>query len=394
MPRIASGFLSSMSAGVVVIKVGTSSLVDVEGGVLRLSNLARICETAKELRGRGYDVVLVSSGAVGVGCQKIGLQERPAKMSQKQALAAVGQPHLMKYYHDFFSALGMTCAQVLLTNDSFVELAEYLNAKSTFKELLKYGAIPVVNENDTVATDHIKIGDNDTLSAKVAIMVEASWLFLMTDVECLYTSNPRVNPDAKPIHVVNDIRQLHVETGSGTQWGSGGMATKLTAARLFTAAGGRMAVCESTKPESIVQIMNGEQVGTVFNSIGAPLSSKRRERKKWILSVSVKGQIWMDDGALDAVYNSHASLFAAGITRVIGDFGAMDSVALCSSDGSQFGVGLSNYTHEEIRKVKGKRSKWFADELSGYMSEEMVHQNNICLLSNNGDSNGESDSSS
>eukprot|EP00803_Ostreobium_quekettii_P002264 evm.model.scf_410.9 EVM.evm.TU.scf_410.9 scf_410:81010-83233(-) len=247
-------------APIVVIKVGTSSLVDMDVGTpnpvnpqegapcmagpvvgnLRLSNLAKICEAVKGLRARGYSVILVSSGAVGVGCHKMGLSERPQKMSQKQAVAAVGQPHLMGYYHDFFTALGMTCAQVLLTNDNFAQLTEYLNAQNTLNELLKYGTVPVVNENDTVAVDQLRIGDNDTLSAKVAIMVEASWLFLLTDVDCLYTANPRLHPDAQPIHEVPDIQQLQVDVGSGTQWGSGGMATKLTAARLVTAAGSKL----------------------------------------------------------------------------------------------------------------------------------------------------------
>lgn len=386
MRKVGSGYFSNLpAAGVVVIKVGTSSLVNPEAGTLKLSGLARIVEVVKELKDLGYSVVLVSSGAVGVGCQHLSIKDRPQRMAQKQALAAVGQLHLMRYYDEFFAALGMKCAQVLLANNNFIEMHQFLNAKGTFKELLEYGVTPIVNENDSVAVEEIRIGDNDTLSAKVAILVEADWLFLLTDVPCLYTSNPRVNPDAKPIHIVEDIRQLTVDVSSGgTQWGSGGMMTKLTAARLATAAGCNMGICQATNPEHIVKMMDGERVGTVFKSHGAPLSSK--ERKRWILSVPIKGQLWMDDGAVVAVRDRHKSLFAAGITRVYDDFGEMDAVSLCDKEGNEFAVGLVNYAHNDIRQVMGKQSTCFADELKGYGCDEMVHRQNICLLASGDDS--------
>lgn len=193
---------------IVVIKIGTSSLLRSDLSCINLSSIARICETVKELRTEGHRVVLVSSGAIGVGCQKMGLAERPAKLAQRQAVAAVGQIHLMRYYQDFFAALGLTCAQVLLTLNNLSDRGPYLNARNTFQELLAYDTIPIVNENDTIAVEEIRFGDNDTLSSQVATLVRADWLFLLTDVDSLYTANPASHPEAVPIPEVHDITKL------------------------------------------------------------------------------------------------------------------------------------------------------------------------------------------
>ncbi|GAX75186.1 hypothetical protein CEUSTIGMA_g2630.t1 [Chlamydomonas eustigma] len=191
---------------VIVIKVGTSSLVNPEKQRLNISNLARIIETVKALRNMGHHVVIVTSGAVGVGCHRLRLASKPTQLAKKQALAAVGQVHLMKFYEDFLNAVGLTCAQVLVTLDNLADRGQYINVRNTFTELMAYGVVPVVNENDTVAVQELRFGDNDTLSAHVAALVQANWLFLMTDVDYLYTSNPKNDPNAKPIYEVCAIR--------------------------------------------------------------------------------------------------------------------------------------------------------------------------------------------
>ncbi|KAL6745743.1 Aspartate/glutamate/uridylate kinase [Haematococcus lacustris] len=354
-----------------VIKVGTSSLVRPEQQTLNLSSLARICETIKALHAKGHYVIVVSSGAVGVGCQRMGLVNRPTQLAKKQALAAVGQVHLMRYYEDFLSALGLRCAQVLLTLDNLANRDQYLNARNTFTELLAYGAIPVVNENDTVAVQELRFGDNDTLSAQVATLVQADWLFLMTDVDCLYTANPKDDPSAQPIHEVEDISRLAVDTSTrGTQWGTGGMATKLTAGRIATAAGCTMVICNSSAPEAVVAVLEGQAVGTKFH----PRARALRGRKRWILAVPVRGSIFMDSGAVQAVKGKHKSLFAAGITHVEGDFHTQDAVSLCDQQGMELARGLVNFSAEELQRLKGKSTQEFAQELGYNAQAEVVHR--------------------
>lgn len=370
-------FLERGSTPIVVIKVGTSSLIRPEKHTLNLSSLAGIVEVIRSLRDEGYNVVLVSSGAVGIGCQRLGLNVRPTDVSKKQALAAVGQVHLMRFYEDMFSAMGMTCAQVLLTQENLSNRSQYINAKNTFQELLSYGAVPVVNENDTVAIEQLRIGDNDTLSAQVATLIGADWLFLMTDVNALYTSNPNSDPNARPIHSVPSLSKLAVDTSmKGTQWGTGGMATKLTAARMATAAGCRMVICHYSEPRNVLKIINGEEIGTIFHPLNNPISG----RKRWILGVPVRGSLWLDDGAVKAVRDRKKSLFTAGIFKTEGDFGAQDAVSLCDSNGAEFARGLVNYDKDEVELGKGLSSKDFIDKLGFVGQEEVVSRTNICLL--------------
>ena len=344
-------------------------------------------EGIRELKDSGYNVVLVSSGAVGVGCQRLGLENRPCEVAKKQALAAVGQVHLMRYYDDLFSALGMKCAQVLLTLDNLSNRSSYINARNTFQELLAYGAVPIVNENDTVAIDLLKIGDNDTLSAQVAILVGAQWLFLMTDVDALYTSNPNSDPDARAIHSVPSISKLTVDTSTqGTQWGTGGMATKLTAARMATAAGCRMVICHYSEPKNVIKILNGEQIGTIFDPLEQPLKG----RKRWILAVPVRGRIFLNFGAVKALRDHRKSLFPAGIIKTDGDFGPQDAVTLCDANGMEFARGLVNYSKEDIDGGRGLKSRPFLEMLGYAGQEEVISRANICLMLAN-DSGDEED---
>ncbi|CAG9464088.1 unnamed protein product [Pedinophyceae sp. YPF-701] len=360
-----------------VIKVGTSSLIDDETGTLALSSIAGICEVLARLQRRGHQVVLVSSGAVGAGCLKMGLSRRPADLAARQALAAVGQVHLMRMYDDLLTSLKVTCAQVLLTPENLASRPQYLNARNTFEALLRMGTIPIVNENDTVAVSQLRFGDNDTMSAQVAALVHADYLFLLTDVDALYTSNPSLDPQAKRIAEVHDLSELAVDTStSGTQWGTGGMATKLTAARIATAAGCNVVVGAASAPDRIVRVLSGELHGTLFHAHPRPLRSRRR----WILAVPPKGSLWLDAGAVRAVRDKRKSLFASGVVEVEGEFNAEEAVRLCGPDGQEFARGLSNYASGDARRLRGLASSRY-DKALGYVGpEEVCHRDNVALL--------------
>ena len=267
-------------------------------------------------------------------------------------------------------------AQVLLTRTDFGQRAHYLNARATLRELLAMGVVPIVNENDTVSTAEIRFGDNDTLSALIAGMIEAQWLFLLTDVDALYTSNPRMDPDAKPIRVVNNISDLHVNVdGAGSSLGTGGMSTKLTAADLATSAGCATVICRSDVTEDIEKIMHGEEIGTVFRAKDKPLG----DRKWWIKhGLHCYGRLILDEGASRAVLG-HNSLFAAGVLEVEGTFSSESCVLLVSRDGHELGRALVNYSSAEIERVRGKRSSDFYDLLGYIDSDCLAHRHNITV---------------
>ncbi|MBD2099410.1 glutamate 5-kinase [Leptolyngbya sp. FACHB-261] len=363
-----------------VVKIGTSSLTQPDTGDLSLSNLARLVEVLTQLRRSGHRVVLVSSGAVGVGCARLGLLERPRTIAMKQAVAAVGQGRLMRVYDDLFTILRQPIAQVLLTRADLIQRSRYVNASNTFHELLRLGVIPVVNENDTVAVDELKFGDNDTLSALVASLIEADWLFLLTDVDRLYSADPRSNPDARPITLVSrmdELKEFKVEAGGqGTRWGTGGMATKIAAARIATTAGVRTAITEGHKPENIQQILAGEPLGTQF----APQPKAFNSRKRWIVHGLVPvGKLLLDAGAVRAVRDLGKSLLAAGVIKVTGNFRSHEAVQLCDEQGCEIARGLVNYTSEELQKILGRHSDEIP-ELLGYAGEEtVVHRDNLVV---------------
>jgi glutamate 5-kinase len=364
----------------IVVKIGTSSLTQGDGK-LALSTIGALVETLTELSGQGYKVVLVSSGAVGVGCARLGLKERPKSIALKQAVAAVGQGRLMRVYDDLFSTLQQPIAQVLLTRSTFRERTTYINAFNTFQELLKLGVIPVVNENDTVAVDELKFGDNDTLSAMVASLIEADWLFLLTDVDKLYTADPRLRPDAKPIDLVSDIgalEALQVQTGDrGSQWGTGGMMTKIAAARIATSSGIATAITEGRSPRNIVKILQGETIGTQFT----PQPRKGNARKRWIAyGLIPTGKLFLDAGAIAAISQGGRSLLAAGITQIEGEFEADDAVALYDLAGKELARGLVNYSSQELQQIRGRRSEEIPTILGYPGVDTAIHRDNLVLI--------------
>lgn len=374
-------FLCSMSQ-TLVVKIGTSSLTQPESGLLALSTIASLVETLSSLRRQGYSVVLVSSGAVGVGSARLGLTERPRTISLKQAVAAVGQGRLIRIYDDLFTSLQQPIAQVLLTRSDLVNRNSYINVERTFQELLNLGVIPIVNENDTVAVDELKFGDNDTLSALVASLVKAKWLFLLTDVDRLYSADPRSHPDAQPIIRIDhfeQLKELQVQMGDrGSRWGTGGMVTKIAAAQIATGAGVRTVITQGSYPQSISKILQGEAIGTQFE----PQTRSTSARKRWIAHGLVPvGKLFLDEGAVRAIRNQGKSLLAAGITHIEGVFQSQDGVQLCDQAGQEIARGLVNFSSEELQKIKGCQSEAIASILGYASAETVVHRDNLALSS-------------
>lgn len=364
----------------IVIKIGTSSLTQPETSQLALSTIATLTETICDLRRVGHQVILVSSGAVGVGCARLGLTERPKAIALKQAVAAVGQGRLMRIYDDLFTTLQQAIAQVLLTRADLVERNRYLNVYNTFKELLTLGVIPIVNENDTVAIEELKFGDNDTLSALVASLVEADWLFLLTDVDSLYSADPRIVADAKPISLVNSIDELtklQIKTGGqGSQWGTGGMMTKISAARIAIAAGVRTVITNGRFPRNIAKIIAGEPIGTHFTPQPEPTSA----RKRWIAyGLIPEGQIYLDQGAIEAITQGGKSLLAAGIKSISGEFDTQQAVQICNSNGEEIARGLVNYNSQELHQICGCHSREIPDILGYAGADTVIHRDNLVL---------------
>ncbi|KAJ3135967.1 hypothetical protein HK100_002155 [Physocladia obscura] len=392
---------SPISGLTVVIKLGTSSIVSEKTLFPKMSSLSLLVETVQELRQMGHRIVIVSSGAVGMGLKRLGLNARPNTLAMKQACAAVGQGRLMALYDDLFGQLDIPVAQVLLTKDCLSERAQYLNACNTFTELLKFNTVPIVNENDAVSSSGIRFGDNDTLSAITAGMVNADFLFLCTDVECLYTDNPRTNPDAKPVRIVEDISSLKVSVASvGSSLGTGGMATKLIAAELATAAGCSTIITIGSEPRRMITILNEmathrrENPATPFEPSTGTLFVRKpnpmMDRKWWILhGLADHGCLYVDEGAARAL-RKKKSLFAAGIVDVTGNFSSDQAIKIVCKLKS-FGVnfetkeeeiarGIVNYSSSEILRIKGCKS-YEIHVILGYVDSDcVIHRDNMALI--------------
>lgn len=367
---------------VIVIKIGTSCLTDPETRQLSLTTIAGLVESLCLLRSQGHQVVLVSSGAVGVGCARLHLTERPQSIALKQAIAAVGQGRLIRIYDDFFASLQQPIAQVLLTRGDLTNRHRFLNASNTLNELLKLGVIPIVNENDTVSVNELKFGDNDTLSALVASLIQADWLCLLTDVDYLYSANPKTDPDASPIYYISSLdslKQTDINVGEmGSRWGTGGMATKISAAATATAAGVRTVITHGRSPQNLPAIVAGEKIGTQFEPHPDPINA----RKHWIAHTLVPaGRLILDDGAVNAIQHLGRSLLAAGIIELEGTFQCQQAVQLFDTAGQEFARGLVNYSSPDLEKIKGVKSEEIAEILGYGDAETVIHRDNLVLLS-------------
>jgi len=364
--------------GRVVIKVGTS-LLSGGGPGLDRRYVRRLAQAFAAERRRGVDTVLVTSGAIGAGLEALGLEERPRSLRHLQAAAAVGQGALMHAYAEAFGLHGLVAAQILLTRDGIENRERYLNARNTLLTLLEAGAVPVVNENDTVSVEEIRFGDNDTLAALVTELVDADMLIILTDVDGLYTGDPR-SGDARLIAEVHEVTpELEaVAGGAGTKLGSGGMVTKLAAARMVTAAGASMVLAGGADPGVINRILEGEEIGTFFHPRGRAYDARRF----WIAFGNARcGAIRVNDGAVKALVEQGKSLLPVGIVAVQGAFAKGDTVSVVSEDGREFARGITCYASPEVEKMRGRRSSELPALLgAAYSEEEVIHRDNLVIL--------------
>lgn len=356
----------------IVVKVGSSSLTDAHGRI-DMAQMTGLVDAIAAARSAGRDVVVVSSGAVAAGLDPLGMRARPRDLATRQAAASVGQGILVARYTSLFARHGLTVGQVLLTVEDISRQASYSNALRTFTRLLELGAVPVVNENDTVATNELRFGDNDRLAALVAHVVQADALFLLSDVDALYSDHP-TRPGARKITDVAEVDDLVVDTSrGGSSVGTGGMATKLEAARIATHAGVTTVLASTA---DVGAALAGDPVGTLFHPSG-----RRRSRKMlWLAYASkVEGVLTLDAGAVRAVVERGASLLPAGVTGFTGEFHAGDPVRLDGPDGDLVGHGLVNYSAEDLPSMLGRSTRQLAAERGEGFDRELVHRDVLIL---------------
>jgi glutamate 5-kinase len=362
----------------VIVKVG-SSLVTNEGRGLDHAAIAKWADQIAHLRRLGKQVVLVSSGAVAEGMLRLGFERRPVAIHELQACAAVGQMGLAQIYETSFRAHDLRTAQVLLTHADLADRERYLNARSTLFTLLELGVVPVINENDTVVTDEIKFGDNDTLGALVANLIEADALIILTDQRGLYTSDPRKNTDATFVNEAKagDPALEAMAGGAGSGIGSGGMLTKILAARRAASSGAHTVIAWGREDQVLVRLAEGEAIGTQLTAQTARLTA----RKQWMADhLKTAGQVMLDPGAVQKLLEEGKSLLPIGVTDVGGDFGRGDVITCVDATGKPIARGMSNYASAEVKRIMRKPSSEIAAIL-GYVEEvELIHRDNLVLL--------------
>lgn len=361
----------------IVIKVGTSSLA-YKTGKLNLACIEQLVRQIADLFNQGREVILVTSGAIGAGAGKLGLKRRPRSIPEKQACAAVGQGMLLHMYEKLFAEYGITVGQVLLTREDFADRRRFLNARNTLRALLRFGVLPIINENDTVAVEEIKFGDNDHLSALVAGLMDFELLIMLTDTEGLYTANPRVDPDARLLSEVDEITPdiERLAGPPGTNLGTGGMASKLHAARVAAHSGVAVVIARATTENVIRRVLNGEEIGTVFR----PAEARMEQRKQWIAySAAVRGRIIVDAGAARALLENGKSLLPSGVVACEGSFEMGNTVSIVDPEGNEIARGITNFSSGEIDRIKGHKTGEINDILGYKAYEEVVHRNNMVL---------------
>ena len=363
----------------IVVKLGTSTLT---GGTAHLSppRIVDLVRQMADLHDQGLDLILVSSGAIAVGRQRLDFPQLPKDIPAKQMLAAIGQPRLMALYEQLFGLYGLMVAQVMLTRTDLSLRTSYLNSRNTLEALIARRVIPIVNENDTVATEEIRVGDNDNLSAMVVTLIEADLLVLLTDQSGLFTADPRQDPGAQLIDEVTapDIPQEVWQAAGGAKngLGTGGMVTKLQAADLARRSGAKVIIARGSDPDIILRITAGEQVGTRFQPAATALES----RKRYILAGGrAVGVLRVDQGAVEAI-NKGGSLLPVGMVGVEGEFQRGDTVRVLAPSGKEIARGLSNYAANDLGKIGGQRSDRIEKILGFAYGEEVIHRNNMVLL--------------
>jgi len=363
----------------IVVKIGTGVLTTDYGYVDR-EQIKRLAGQVVELKKMGYSVVVVSSGAIGSGMGELGIEKRPATLPKLQAVAAIGQSKLISVYDECFKLHGFHAAQIMLTREDFENRQRYLNICNTIHTLFQLNAIPVVNENDTISVDEIKFGDNDALSALVTNLLNAELLIILSSVDGLYDRFPTAKNKASVIPMVEnisrEIKQLAFD--SKTARGVGGMQTKLEAASVVTNAGEAVIIANGRMDNVLKKIVQGENIGTLF----LPKEEKLTSRKRWIgYTIKPKGKIYVDDGAMHALAEKGKSLLASGIVAAEGAFNKGDIVSVCKKeDRSIFARGLTNYSSQEIEKIKGCSTSHIAKVLGYKLYDEVIHRDNMVIL--------------
>ena len=355
-----------------VIKIGTSIIRGTENISTR-EVIKKLCDHIYNFISRGNKVVLVTSGAVGLGCKKLSLKQRPRELSHLQAMAAIGQVNLMSLYEKEMNKKGVNIAQILLTKADFNTRDSFNNASKTLNKLISLNVIPIVNENDTVANEELKYGDNDTLSALVAVALNANKLILLTDIDNLYSKDPKTNNDAKPIKEVNNkelkiIKEKNMQK-LNNEWGTGGIATKLIAAEIATKSGVTVQLVDGRNEINIIDVFNNKNIGTIFNPCKKPIGNK----KSWLShAIETVGEIILDDGACFAIQNKGASLLLVGIIEISGNFSANQPVRILNKNKKQVAKGITSMSSDSIKNIMDKK-------IDKIHSQIVVHRDVLAL---------------
>lgn len=363
----------------IVIKVGTSTIT-YANGKRNFSQIDRLAREISDLQNQGKEMILVTSGAVSVGVDRMGLPGKPKTIPGKQAAAAVGQGVLMHTYEKFFADYGQIVAQVLITKTEAIDRHRYTNTRNTFMELMRQRVIPIVNENDVVALDELKIGDNDNMSALVAGIVDADLVIILSDVDGLYTANPQTHPDAVIVPEVAEITpEIEASAGGvGSARGTGGMATKIQAAKAATSSGIHLVIASGTEKNAITRVLQGEELGTLFVS----RENRLQFRKRWLaFGAKIAGSIVVDDGCAKAIRKAGGcSILPAGVFAVQGEFLPGSTVSVIDKDAHELARGLVHYSSAELEQIKGCNSGEIANILGHKNFDEVIHRDDLVIL--------------
>lgn len=363
----------------IVIKVGTSTIT-YANGKRNFSQIDRLAREISDLQNQGKEMILVTSGAVAVGVDRMGLPGKPKTIPGKQAAAAVGQGVLMHTYEKFFADYGQIVAQVLITKTEAIDRHRYTNTRNTFMELMRQRVIPIVNENDVVALDELKIGDNDNMSALVAGIVDADLVIILSDVDGLYTANPQTHPDAVIVPEVAEITpEIEASAGGvGSALGTGGMATKIQAAKAATSSGIHLVIASGTEKNAITRVLQGEELGTLFVS----RENRLQFRKRWLaFGAKIAGSIVVDDGCAKAIRKAGGcSILPAGVFAVQGEFLPGSTVSVIDKDAHELARGLVHYSSAELEQIKGCNSGEIANILGHKNFDEVIHRDDLVIL--------------
>lgn len=363
----------------IVIKVGTSTIT-YANGKRNFSQIDRLAREISDLQNQGKEMILVTSGAVAVGVDRMGLPGKPKTIPGKQAAAAVGQGVLMHTYEKFFADYGQIVAQVLITKTEAIDRHRYTNTRNTFMELMRQRVIPIVNENDVVALDELKIGDNDNMSALVAGIVDADLVIILSDVDGLYTANPQTHPDAVIVPEVAEITpEIEASAGGvGSARGTGGMATKIQAAKAATSSGIHLVIASGTEKNAITRVLQGEELGTLFVS----RENRLQFRKRWLaFGAKIAGSIVVDDGCAKAIRKAGGcSILPAGVFTVQGEFLPGSTVSVIDKDAHELARGLVHYSSAELEQIKGCNSGEIANILGHKNFDEVIHRDDLVIL--------------